>query len=49
MKLLSRVLFILLLALSTLASAAEGLIALKSPHSAADTMDKFEASSVRLN
>lgn len=31
------------LAASTLASAADGLIALKSPHPAAATMDRFEA------
>ena len=40
---LSRVLLAaLLVSLASLASAADGLIALKSPHSAADTMNRFE-------
>jgi uncharacterized protein (DUF302 family) len=33
----------LLLAASTLAGAADGLVALKSPHPAAETMNRFEA------
>ncbi|GAB4118482.1 MAG: DUF302 domain-containing protein [Sideroxydans sp.] len=43
MKLLSQIFAAALLALSTLASAADGLVAVKSPHPVAATMDRVEA------
>lgn len=43
MKLLSLIFAASLLALSTLATAADGLVAVKSPHTVAATMDRVEA------
>ena len=43
MKLLSLMLAALLFAFSSLAQSADGLIAVKSPHSVSVTMDRFEA------
>lgn len=43
MNFLKYVVFAAILGLSSLASAADGLIVLKSPYSAKDTMNRFEA------
>lgn len=42
MKLLRPLLAALLISFASLASAADGLVIVESPHSAADTMDRFE-------
>ncbi len=42
MRLLQCIIFIVVFGLSSLAFAADGLIAVKSPHSAKDTMDRLE-------
>lgn len=43
MKLIKTLLTATLIAFASLANAADGLVSLKSPHSARETMDKFES------